>query len=859
MQDNCKSADSAGDMSRVPPRSGTSGEAELRDLLARIARVNPTGRGRRPGEERVRYEEKARLQSLLIEGYPGEVRAQAHGAMPGIVSLAVPRLRASAAHAVIEALSDRARAWVEEQLRAATEVEPARGRAPSAPLAPRACGGRRLARAAELIGEFDFECAEAELSSLAADASEPAEERARALLMLIELHVDHLADDVAALALEPALRALAPLPEKAHELLGVAARRAGDERAALRHLRRCGGERAAVTLASLARERADARAWAAATEAWARLQAIAMTADPPLPAPVEALRDGARRHLEDLAARAEARDLEVDEDLVRFVREIFPAHPWLRERRESAQKSRSRASARALLDRAQSCVREGDLPGVEHALALLPRHAPSPSDAAELEDLAAWVEDRREGAQASRALTLAEAGDLEAACRVYSSLSARAREQVRGSAVTPVFSILDALHAASPEGAGSRALVRAAAAWVAAQAQADAPRRWSAIEPHSALLEGVPGLAEEVRALRVKACPEPTPALPSPPSRSAAGRWEARVDGVRFSEVPAPAGGASETMEIGPFAVRTGTTRQVVTLESLGERGALHLSLRTPGGQARPRWIQVEGLAAVRAGCLLTTDAWAALVDGSGALWMLTFAPEMGLRKLDLGVFFLASQGCEIVAVNGNVLAIGARSEAGSPCLWRLVDARTGGLLHELSGPGIFRARTARGWAFHRMSGARVERLGLAGESLGGFELPWGVAPSAIIESPFVASPVLLAPLPDQRATMLWWQPAGRFFRAFELFDAADHGAPIDAVALSGRAVCVVTRRSDGATFLHLAHARKSTLRPAGRPIELPGHLGLVADASGRRGWTVRRSPEGGVEIRPLPLRDEQV
>lgn len=82
--------------------------AELRELLERIRRVNPTGRGRSARDERAQYEEKARLQSLLIEAHPHEVRVRAHDDMPGVVSLSVPRLEASGAHAVLEALSARA-------------------------------------------------------------------------------------------------------------------------------------------------------------------------------------------------------------------------------------------------------------------------------------------------------------------------------------------------------------------------------------------------------------------------------------------------------------------------------------------------------------------------------------------------------------------------------------------------------------------------------------------------------------------------------------------------------------------------------------------------------------------------------
>src|SRR5687767_4026412 len=122
--------------------------AGLCELVERIRRVNPTGRRLSAGEERARYEEKARLQSRLIEVYPHEVRVRSHDDMPGVVSLSVPRLEASAAHAVLDALSLRARAWVEGQLGggAVEAAGPAGGRGQAASEAE-----GPLARAARLL------------------------------------------------------------------------------------------------------------------------------------------------------------------------------------------------------------------------------------------------------------------------------------------------------------------------------------------------------------------------------------------------------------------------------------------------------------------------------------------------------------------------------------------------------------------------------------------------------------------------------------------------------------------------------------------------------------------------------------
>jgi hypothetical protein len=227
------------------------------------------------------------------------------------------------------------------------------------------------------------------------------------------------------------------------------------------------------------------------------------------------------------------------------------------------------------------------------------------------------------------------------------------------------------------------------------------------------------------------------------------------------------------------------------------------------------------------------------------------------VKRVDLGPSKGNGWSGGVVAVNDGVVAVGS-SAAGSPAgEWRLIDMKSGAAMAELKGPRLHRTRTAQGSTFHRVSGARVEQLGAAGETVSQFELPCDVSPSLIVESPFPSLPVLLSTAGSDTSTMLWWQAERRFFRAFELFDANDHGVAIDAVALLGRGVCVVTRRGDGAAFLHVAQGRKSTFLLVNFAIELPGHLGLVVDAAGRRGWSVRRGTDHGVEIRSLRLGDE--
>ena len=842
-------------MTRISGRAVPHGDVELHDLVERIRRVNPTGRVRRASEEQARYAEKARLQSLLIEYYPEEVQAHAHEDMPGIVSLSLPRLRVSAAHAAVDALSDRARGWVEEHVCAAVSEGdrglPA-GRRGGPPPARRES---RLARAAQLLSEYDFECAETELSAIGVDTAAHDDERTRALVLLLELHVDHLANDRAALALGPALRALGPLSPKAHELLGIAAARSGDVPMALHHLPRGQSERAIPFLISLACASIERRAWAAAGDTWAHLQALVMTAEPPFEASATRLRDEARPHFERCAARAQTHELLADEALVRFVREFAPAHPWLRERRESAQQARTRASVRAAIERTHGMVRDGDLAGVEQALGWLALSAAGTAEITQIEALTAWAEEQRAQAQAARTLALAAAGDAESACRGYLALSERTRERVGAAGLPPLFAAFEALNAALPDRAGTRALSRAAAAWSAAHRALPESDRWRLLAPHAAVLASVPAFADEVGRLRALAAASPAPTK-GESSRPPSGPREVRIDALCFIDQAGASSLSTESIDVGPCALRLGAISYVVTLEALREACGWQVSLRPIGGQAPPRCIRIEGPARFRPGCLLTTSRRAALVDESGVLWRLVFAPELAVERVDLGASWV-NGGSGVVAVNDGVVALGPPA-AGSPVgAWRLVDTKTGAAMTELKGPQIHRTRTAQGSIFHRVSGAHVERLGAAGETVGQFELPCDVSPSFIVESPFPSWPVLLSAASNDTSTMLWWQAERRFFRAFELFDAKAHGVAIDAVALVGRALCVVTRRIDGAAFLHVAEAKKNTFLPGNCAIELRGHLGLVVDAAGRRGWSVRRSADYGVEIRPLRLGDE--
>jgi tetratricopeptide (TPR) repeat protein len=185
---------------RSKRKAATSTKASLEEVLARIHAANPTGLDLPAKERRSRYEQKAALQSALVEDYPDLVSAMRHDDMPGVVSLAVPSLHRSAGHAVLEALSSRAQARLQEYF-AATAPDPSKSSVASAELLERPPGAQSaLLRARAFLRAYDFECAEETL----ARALESPTERDDAFHALVELYVETLGRFVDALEMAKA-------------------------------------------------------------------------------------------------------------------------------------------------------------------------------------------------------------------------------------------------------------------------------------------------------------------------------------------------------------------------------------------------------------------------------------------------------------------------------------------------------------------------------------------------------------------------------------------------------------------------------------------------------------------------------
>ncbi len=161
--------------------------ADLETLVTLIHRANPTGRGQPAEVERRRYARKSALQSLLIRDFGEHLRVEAEA--EGVVLLRLLSGR-DAAHAVLDALDEDARAWLRYQLDTvdAPRASPTPTEAAMAP-------GDALSRGHEALADYDFEAAEAHYERAIAES--PAE--AAPALALLEMLVDGLAADERAL------------------------------------------------------------------------------------------------------------------------------------------------------------------------------------------------------------------------------------------------------------------------------------------------------------------------------------------------------------------------------------------------------------------------------------------------------------------------------------------------------------------------------------------------------------------------------------------------------------------------------------------------------------------------------------
>lgn len=219
------------DPERVAAGEGRPGVAELIDL---IHQVNPTDRGLGAVEQARRYALRARLQSRLLREWADHLKIE--GAGEDLLTVRHRGHGRDAAHVVRSALDPDARAVVDRILAFGHEAPSASARSGTAPRATGTSGDPLQAGRAAL-DEYDYDAARAHFT--AALAGTRSEAAAHALL---ELLVDVLADDDAAMALDVPSAALSP---RVARLVGLAAARVGDARAEAL-LSRCDASREAA-------------------------------------------------------------------------------------------------------------------------------------------------------------------------------------------------------------------------------------------------------------------------------------------------------------------------------------------------------------------------------------------------------------------------------------------------------------------------------------------------------------------------------------------------------------------------------------------------------------------------------------
>lgn len=851
----------------MPRKTPLRPPVDLRELLSQLQRVNPTGRGLVRHEEQARYAEKARLQSLLIESFPQDVRLRLHPDLPGIVSLSVPRLQASGGHAVVEALSSAARHWIETQSDHQDESASVHNRR----LVPRKTSfdSSPIELAEKHLADYDFDCAITTLQEAIDDPHVGEALQIAALHLLLEIHVDHLANDDAALELEAKFRTLGCLSPRAHELLGVAASRKGDVPRALQHLSKSRGERVGAEVARLARVAFVGEKWNLARKAWAHLNAFIAATEPPLSISLTVFRNELRELFVCGAVDKLQADVAVDEELERLLRELDPQHPWYVTRRQAEQKTRADSAVRTAVQKAREAKNKGDFELVSSLLDGFGVMGLSPEISIEMDELRRWANERRAWSQASRALALAQSADLEDACHAYVNLSGKARDYIRVQGAPPLFSTLERLNAVFSDRMNTRPLLRAACAWVQAQRVRDVEAAWSIIAPHGVWFDRHPDFAEHVRSLSAQVETirmhrqmesgriAETDLLP-----------HTCIEGQCFSEWLERPTSDFRIERLARHAVRLGSTWFVPSVGRL-ENGTDRLVSFWPcHGSAEARHVVLREFAADQSARIIGQKQRAVLLDDEKTLWLVEFANKPMVRrhklvtKIELGDDFL------FIPVDDDHCALipGPFEPVAHP--WRIVHVPSGAVRTELQGPGLHCVRSNGGATFYRLSGLCLERLDVDGQIADHFELPKNITPFAILELPGVMRPVILGTAILRSCVLAWWPSEPRFFRAFEMFDVTDHGELVEGWgarprtspvgrhsrdsndAVGDGCVFAMTRRKDGKTFIHEASVVKGVFQPGGRrSLDVQPSV-VLGDPTGKWVWFMTTPRPDFVDVR---------
>ena len=318
---------------RAPP--------ELKRLASLIRDVNPTGRDLSRVETLTRYALKSRLQSLLIRTYRDELRVVPDARGEHTVSIAHRFHPIDGCHAIVADLDDDARAWVRWRLDTRDSLLPPPLVGPPVASAEREHDDPlRLGRAA--LAAFDFEVARYHMERAYAERPSAAAPH------LLELFVDHLCDDDAALRLADELDDAALARVEVRARLGLAHARRGHREAAERLAEHLPPTRAADVYVALGRE-----ALLAEDVGYARRMHEAARAVDPTRVELEALTEGVARLEVHERARAEeallrAREEGAWDEVGRRARAILARWPGSEPAKRALRENRDREHAAAM-------------------------------------------------------------------------------------------------------------------------------------------------------------------------------------------------------------------------------------------------------------------------------------------------------------------------------------------------------------------------------------------------------------------------------------------------------------------------------------------------------------------------------
>ena len=467
---------------RLPdPQDIVSGKVRVRieQLFALIHEVNPTDKGLPARERATRYALKSRLQGVLVRNHADVLEVVPHPTDPAVVSFRHRQADRDAAHAVLAELDDDTRRWAETQLLLAKlpdrPVEALKLTLPAFERpTPRTLDA--LARGRAAVEAWDYDAAR-EAFTEAVAASRGGADAARALLDLL---VNTLADDVAALAVEHLLSTRAVEDREVRGMLALAAARSGDRERARRLGRDSGTAELQALLAGLAVRDGDA---AEAQVVLARLRDI----DAAHPAVVQ-ISDGIQRLKADerrpaeaeLAVAVAAGDDAVVERLAVAMLARWPTSEPARQALTGLEGRRRSGEAQRLAGEAWAAWSRGD---AVQAGGLARRARTLGVDDPEM---AAWLsEAEAAAAEVTENVAIRSAVEDVRCDRLdsYLGLSVDARSQVREQVGRPLLAWIETL------GRTPEAVAAAVALEAALQSPSDALAQ---LRPHDRLLRSLP-------------------------------------------------------------------------------------------------------------------------------------------------------------------------------------------------------------------------------------------------------------------------------------------------------------------------------------------------------------------------------